>query len=291
MAAFTSFRPLQANGSTVILYALQIVKRCLLANRLHNFVCESVPSAVLEDIKTQISVATAIRGTGDVNDGLLSEVYERGSLFARRESASSAPTTTSERHSSRICDRTRRHRRVCLVGRGKDMFVVVLRNAKQKHFCEGIDCRFSYEYIGEKADVVGYCLWCDSDKMQKAMERHQNRVKEGLQFFYGNDEDVFRMALTRLPVEYRTYWPLKALGLPWQFHSEENMKAALKKKNSYRYRTFIKALRAVFATDERLYKFVVAVLIPLYNGRFQADDDAAKLRQISFVWPRPSQSG
>ena len=109
-----------------------------------------------------------------------------------------------------------------------DMFAGVVGNAKQKHFCEGIDCRFSYEYIGEKADVVGYCLWCDSDKMQKAMESKYTRetpVKKGLQLFYDNDDDVFRMALTRLPLQYRTYWPLKALGLPKQFHSEENMKA------------------------------------------------------------------
>ena len=64
------------------------------------------------------------------------------------------------------------------------------------------------------------------------------------------------MALTRLPVEYRTYWPLKVLGLPRQFHSEENMKFALEDKNSLRYRGFIKQLRILFARDERLYNFV-----------------------------------
>ena len=57
-----------------------------------------------------------------------------------------------------------------------DMFAGVVGNAKQKHFCEGIDCRFSYKNIGEKADVVGYCLWCDSDKMQKAMETRHPRA-------------------------------------------------------------------------------------------------------------------
>ena len=64
------------------------------------------------------------------------------------------------------------------------------------------------------------------------------------------------MALTRLPVQYRIYWPLKALGLPRQFHSEENMKAALADKNTNRYRTFIRELRAVSGRDERLYNFV-----------------------------------
>ena len=74
--------------------------------------------------------------------------------------------------------------------------------------------------------------------------------------FNENDDDVFRMALTRLPVEYRTYWPLKAFGLPRQFHSEENMKVALEDKNSRRYRNFIKQLKIVFSRDERLYNFV-----------------------------------
>ena len=64
--------------------------------------------------------------------------------------------------------------------------------------------------------------------VQKTMETYHGRAcipKKGIQFFYDNDDDVFRMALTRLHMQYRTYWPLKALGLPKQFHSEENMKA------------------------------------------------------------------
>ena len=116
-----------------------------------------------------------------------------------------------------------------------------------------MDCRFSYKNIGEKAEVVGYCLWCDSDKMQKTMESNSLRnshVKNGIQFFYDNDDDVFRMALTRLPVEYRSFWPLKALGLPKRFHCEENVKAALADKNTYRYRSFVTELRALSARDE-----------------------------------------
>ena len=99
---------------------------------------------------------------------------------------SSAPTMTSARRSSRIRDRSRSQRRTRLVSDGKGMFVGVVRNVEQKHFCKGIDCRFSYKNIGEKADVVGYCLWCDSEKMQKAMERGVARArvpKKGLQFF------------------------------------------------------------------------------------------------------------
>ena len=151
-----------------------------------------------------------------------------GSSSSSSSSASSAPMMTSVRRSSMIRDRSRWQRRARLVSDGKGMFVGVVRNVQQKHFCKGIDCRFSYKNIGEKADVVGYCLWCDSDKMQKAMESKYTRetpVKKGLQLFYDNDDDVFRMALTRLPLQYRTYWPLKALGLPKQFHGEENMKA------------------------------------------------------------------
>ena len=113
--------------------------------------------------------------------------------------ASSAPTTTNAHRFSRIRDRSRSQRLDCLVSQGKGMFAGVVRNAKQKHFCEGMDCKFSYKNIGEKGDVVGYCLWCDSDKMQKAMESKYTRetpVKKGLQFFYDNDDDVFRMALT-----------------------------------------------------------------------------------------------
>ena len=102
---------------------------------------------------------------------------------------------------------------------------------------------------------MGYCLCCDSDKMQKAMECvfARSRIpKKGLQFFYDNDDDVFRMALTRLPEQYRTYWPLKVLGLPKQFHSEESMKAAVEDKNSDWYGNFIKVLRAVYEREERL---------------------------------------
>ena len=127
-----------------------------------------------------------MRGTGDVIDVLFSEVYERGSLFACCGSASSAPTTTNARCSSRIRDRSRSQRRARLVSQGKGMFAGVVRDAKQKHFCKGMDCRFSYKNIGEKACVVGYCLWCDSDRMQKAMEDRRRRAelpKKGLQFF------------------------------------------------------------------------------------------------------------
>ena len=115
-------------------------------------------------------------GTGDAIDDVFSEVYECRSLFACRGSASSAATTTNARRSSRIRDRSRSQRPGCLVSQDKGMFAGVVGNAKQKHFCKGIDCRFSYKNIGEKADVVGYCLWCDSDKMQKAMETRHRRA-------------------------------------------------------------------------------------------------------------------
>ena len=84
-----------------------------------------------------------MRAARDVIGELFSEVRELRSLPARRVSALSAAT----------------------------------RNAEQKHSCKGIDCRFSYEYIGEKAGVVGYCVWCDSDKMVKAMENQYLRYR------------------------------------------------------------------------------------------------------------------
>ena len=203
------------------------------------------------------TLTTAMSGTGDVIDELCNEAYQCGSLLVRGESASSASTATNPHRSPRIRDCSCSQRCACSVSQGKGMFVGVVRNAEQKYFCKGIDCRFSYEYIGEKADAVGYCLWCDSDRMQKTMESYYDRhVKKGLQFFYDNDDDVFRMALTRLPVQYRVYWPLKALGLPRLFYREENMKAALEDKNSNRYRIFIRELRGVFLRDERLYNFV-----------------------------------
>ena len=79
------------------------------------------------------------------------------------------------------------------------MFAGVLRNAKENDLCKGIDCRFSEEYIGEKVDVVGYCFWCDGDKMRKVMGNgllRSRHVEKGLQFFYENDDDVFRLAFT-----------------------------------------------------------------------------------------------
>ena len=76
---------------------------------------------------------------------------------------------TSVRRSSMIRDRSRWRRRTRLVS--------VVGNAQQRQFCKGIDIRFSYRNIGEKADVVGYCLRFESDKMLKAMETHHGRVK------------------------------------------------------------------------------------------------------------------
>ena len=59
-------------------------------------------------------------------------------------------------------------------------------NAKENDLCKGIECRFSYEHIGEKSRVVGYCIWCDRGMMLKVMEDKFLRncyVKKGLQFF------------------------------------------------------------------------------------------------------------
>ena len=52
-------------------------------------------------------------------------------------------------------------------------------------------------------------------------------MKKGLQVFYDSDDDIFRMVLTRLPVQYRTYMPLKALGVSRRFYKEEMRIAAL----------------------------------------------------------------
>ena len=90
---------------------------------------------------------------------------------------SSAPTTTSVCCSSRIRDRSRSQRGASRI---RD------QSRPQKHFCKGVDCKFSYKNIGEKADVVGCCLWCDSDEMQKAMENRYRRswlARKGIQFF------------------------------------------------------------------------------------------------------------
>ena len=62
----------------------------------------------------------------------------------------------------------------------------------------------------------------------------------------GPEAAAFRMALKRLPVQYRVYWALKALGLPREFFGEENMKG----------RAFIRELSALSVRDERLYNFV-----------------------------------
>ena len=69
----------------------------------------------------------------------------------------------------------------------------------------------------------------------------------------------------RLPLEYCSYWRLKALGLPKQFHTEENMKAALADKNTNRYRTFVRDLRVLSVRDERFYKFVWERLLDIDN--------------------------
>ena len=78
--------------------------------------------------------------------------------------------------SCRIRDRCRSRRCGCLVSRGKGMFSGVVRNAEETDLCRGVVCRFSYEYIGEKADAEGYCLWCDSDKLWEKMETRNGRA-------------------------------------------------------------------------------------------------------------------
>ena len=62
--------------------------------------------------------------------------------------------TTNAHRSLRIRDRSRLQRCGCLVSRGKGMFAGVVRNGKQNDLCKGMDCRFSDEYIREKAVVV-----------------------------------------------------------------------------------------------------------------------------------------
>ena len=93
-----------------------------------------------------------------------------GVCVCRGECASSASTTRNVRRCCRIRDRRRLQRCGCLLSLGKGMFAGVVGNARDNDLCRGVDCRFSYEYIGEKSRVVGYCIWCDRDTMLKAME-------------------------------------------------------------------------------------------------------------------------
>ena len=85
---------------------------------MYNFFCESVSSDALEEIKTEISVAMAMRGIGDVIDELFNEVYERGSLLVCGVSVSLVPTTMNSLCSSRIRDHSRFQRRGCLPSQG-----------------------------------------------------------------------------------------------------------------------------------------------------------------------------
>ena len=87
-----------------------------------------------------------------------------GSLSSSSSSALSASMMTSVRRSCMIRDRSRWQRRTRLVSDCKGVFVGVVGNAQQRHFCKGID-------------VVGYCLRFESDKMLKAMETHHGRAK------------------------------------------------------------------------------------------------------------------
>ena len=91
------------------------------------------------------------------------------------------------RRCCRIRDRRRLQRCGCLLSLGKGMFADVVGNARDNDLCRGVDCRFSYEYIGEKSRVVGYCIWCDRDTMLKAMESkflRNSHVQKGLEFFF-----------------------------------------------------------------------------------------------------------
>ena len=67
-----------------------------------------------------------------------------------------------------------------------------------------MDCKFSYKNIGEKADVVGYCLWCDSDKMQKTMERPEDNGK-ALEIVMSRKEYSFFMTMTTMYFVWRLH--------------------------------------------------------------------------------------
>ena len=86
----------------------------------------------------------------------------------------------------------------------------------------------------------------------KNSSRYRIFLKE-LRAVFARDERLYKFVCERLPSQALKW---QALGLPKAFHSKENMQWALYEKNSSRYAKFITDLKAVYARDERLYKFV-----------------------------------
>ncbi|CAJ1394782.1 unnamed protein product, partial [Effrenium voratum] len=72
------------------------------------------------------------------------------------------------------------------------------------------------------------CSWCSESWLAQAMAAPNRRrtLTRGLTFFWRNNTGIFRAARSRLPESVRTWFPLRALGLPPAFHTAEAAAAA-----------------------------------------------------------------
>ena len=103
------------------------------------------------------------------------------------------------------------------------------------HFCwgrPGEPCRFSMAESGARARYQAgswqQCAWCSESWLAQAMAAPNGRrtLTRGLTFFWRNNTGVFWAARSRLPESVRTWFPLRALGLPPAFHTAEAAAAA-----------------------------------------------------------------
>ena len=109
----------------------------------------------------------------------------------------------------------------------------VLR-AEKSHRCRGVDgtaCVFDVTSPGQPArfQTAGRCPWCCETNLREALARSNGRDMLGrsLRIFWAKDKDVFDAAVLRLPENERTFFPLRALGLPRCFESAAALTAAL----------------------------------------------------------------
>ena len=101
------------------------------------------------------------------------------------------------------------------------------------HLCHGLDaepCVFNAAFPGQPARYHRHrrCPWCCEEQMGEALAAVHGRdnLSRSLKSFWEKDKDVFHAAVARLPDDDKTFFPLRALGLPPSFASEDALAKA-----------------------------------------------------------------
>ena len=135
----------------------------------------------------------------------------------------------------------------------------------ERHKCHGLDhapCIFNAASPGAPAryNREQQCPWCSEAQLGEALATGNGKDMLGrsLRSFWEKDKDVFHAAVARLPDEEKTFFPLRALGLPPCFRSEEAVAKAASTKDGRGQLT--RALNSLQKKDVDLHDMAMEVL-------------------------------